>query len=114
MAKTLRAEINVLVLRAQVPMLGQRILESRSNHPPDFSAALASPFPKTGVLNDLLLEIDITERHASGHERHQSAKSITEPATSSGEIVRSESGVDTVINVPPGTWKEDWKDTGSI
>src|SRR5205814_7515143 len=82
--------------------------------PADFGVTFTSAFAETGVLNDLLLEINITERYASGHERHQSTESITDAATPGGEIVRSKSGVDTVINVAGRTRKEDRKNTGGV
>src|SRR2546423_13981914 len=59
MLEILRTEIRILILKAQSPMIVERVLQAAANHPPESGIAVAPALMKRrAVLNNSLFKVD--------------------------------------------------------
>src|SRR2546423_9717167 len=109
MLEILQTEIRILVLKAQSPMVVERVLQAAADHPPESSIAVAPAVMKgRAVLNNSLFKVDVAHCAAASHIRHPPAQRVTDPPAESREIMRSKSSPDTVIRGVK-TWEVDQK-----
>src|SRR4051794_2910399 len=96
-----RAEVDVLVLTAHAPMIGEGILQAATDHPAGVRVAGITQLMESRSrrkLVELLEEVEVTDGQATSHIRHPAAEGITNARTDSEEVVGLEGGRDVVIS----------------